>query len=336
MPFVSSVRGAYGPQDKALREAAANIETGDLDRVRQQYRAVATGGTITAAGGYVIHTFTSTGNSTFDTSGLGTTNVEYLVVGAGGGGAGAFSGGGGAGGLVLNAGTVINSGTYPVVVGTGGSGGTGWNIPTNGPGKSGGQSSFNTNIIASGGGGGGQFGGSSYASNPAALPGGSGGGGASLDPGASSTPNVAGNSIQSSYPGHTSAGFAGGSGGVSPFGANNSYRGGGGGGAGGVGTPGAGANTTAGDGGTGLSVSISGTPTFYAGGGAGSGQSTSPRSGGSGGGGPSGVSGDSNTGVPGTNGLGGGGGGKEWSYNPSPAVWGGSGGNGTVVIRYLV
>lgn len=58
---------------------------------------VATGGTITYAGGYKIHTFTSGG--TFQVlSGSG--SVDYLIVGGGGGSGGSYGGGGGAAGQV--------------------------------------------------------------------------------------------------------------------------------------------------------------------------------------------------------------------------------------------
>jgi hypothetical protein len=52
MPFVSSVRGSYGPQDKKTRQAAANLVTGDLTKNIPEFygSAIATGGnTITAA-----------------------------------------------------------------------------------------------------------------------------------------------------------------------------------------------------------------------------------------------------------------------------------------------
>jgi prepilin-type N-terminal cleavage/methylation domain-containing protein len=77
----------------------------------------ATGGTITYAGGYTIHTFTSSG--TFTVTGSG--NVEYLVV-AGGGGGGSYDGGGGGGGGVRT-GTLSVSSNKTVTVGNGGSSG---------------------------------------------------------------------------------------------------------------------------------------------------------------------------------------------------------------------
>lgn len=77
--------------------------------------ATSTGGTITTAGGYRIHTFTASG--TFTASCAGT--VEYLVVAGGGGGGksqdSVRSGGGGGGGGCTN-GTGLGNG------GNGGSG----------------------------------------------------------------------------------------------------------------------------------------------------------------------------------------------------------------------
>ena len=100
----------------------------------------ATGGTITTVGDYKIHTFTSTGNSTFEiTSGSG--DIEYLVI-AGGGGAGSlhtnnyWAGGGGAGGYRTKVAgqtsgggssaeptLTLGTGSYTVTVGAGGAGG---------------------------------------------------------------------------------------------------------------------------------------------------------------------------------------------------------------------
>ncbi len=66
---------------------------------------------------YQVHTFTSSGNLTLGQ----TTTLEYLAVAGGGGGGGRHGGGGGGGGLVT--GTIaLPAGTYPIIVGAGGSG----------------------------------------------------------------------------------------------------------------------------------------------------------------------------------------------------------------------
>ena len=58
-----------------------------------------TGGTISTAGGYNIHTFTSSGTLTVE--GASASGVDYIVVAGGGGGGGSGAGGGGAGGVVV-------------------------------------------------------------------------------------------------------------------------------------------------------------------------------------------------------------------------------------------
>ena len=82
--------------------------------------AGSTGGVITTAGGYRIHTFTTAGSSTFTASAPGT--VEYLIVGGGGGGGQNAGAGGGAGGL-LSGSTLVDSRNYTIVVGDGADGG---------------------------------------------------------------------------------------------------------------------------------------------------------------------------------------------------------------------
>ena len=130
----------------------------------------ATGGSISTAGGYTIHTFTSGG--TFNVT--GDNNVDVLVVGGGAGGgtrnAGPGSGGtdggsgGGAGGWVQVAAMPITTGSYPVSVG---GGGTGYQSGQH-PGTPGSNSTFN-GLVAYGGGYG--------ASGPGNRPGGPGGSG---------------------------------------------------------------------------------------------------------------------------------------------------------------
>ena len=219
----------------------------------------------------VVQRFTTTGTTAW-TAPSDVTQVEVLVVAAGGTGAsdGATNvgnGGGGGGGLIYNSAYPVTPGqTYTVTVGAGQ---VGLSTAQN---KSGGNSVFG-NLVAIGGGGGG------YYSNGAGSTGGSGGGG-----GAASGAAGAGTSGQ---------GFAGGAG--------ASNNGGGGGGAGG---PASGTNSR--DGGLGLQFGISGTPTFYAGGGGGSASSGAQGTGGSGSGGAA-VSGGAG-GVDGTANTGGGGG----------------------------
>ena len=307
----------------------------------------ATGGSIATPGnGYRYHVFTSPG--TFQLSaidgGSPSLAVEYLVVAGGGGGGADRAGGGGAGGLRTNedgnpkAGSAmtIATGSFPVVVGTGGSGGV---YPSPTTSDQGGTSSFNS-ISATGGG--------TAGINSGGGSGGSGGGG-------------------------TTHGFGGGgsgnAGGYTPPEGNDGGAGGyprGGGGGGGAGAAGSDApNPSGGNGGAGhampsfagpiLSPVIPGGmataigPTgLYAGGGGGGGQgSGTGGTGGPGGGGnggtanvpPSSYNPTSNeygpAGAPGVDGTGGGGGGAGNFPGTNPNMRpGGDGGNGVVIIKY--
>lgn len=124
-----------------------------------------TGGTVTTAGGYRIHTFT--GSDTFYSGGK--TSVEYLIVGGGGGGGGRAGGGGGGGGGALNSTVSLSVNTnYPVVVGGGGLGGFWYQVP----GTNGSDSSFAGSTALGGG-----AGGTTYATDPSGKTGGCGGGG---------------------------------------------------------------------------------------------------------------------------------------------------------------
>ena len=113
------------------------------------------GGTETASGDYIYHTFTASGTLTVLTAG----KLEYFILAGGGGGGSSSRGGGGAGGL--NSGiSVVNAGSISVVVGQGGSGGFGRAVFGSGtPGQgSQGRPSYITppTTIAFGGGGGGR------------------------------------------------------------------------------------------------------------------------------------------------------------------------------------
>ena len=194
----------------------------------------ATGGTVTEAGGYRIHTFTTSGTFTVNT---GLSSVEVLTVAGGGGGGFDVGGGGGGGGLVYNPTYAVSNGAITVTVGAGGAGAVNGSVR----GANGNNSVFGT-ITAIGGGGGG-----SYSTLLSGSVGGSGGGGGSII----GTQGVggAGTAGQGNAGGNAQSGFSG------------TYGLGGGGG--GAGAPASGAN-----GGNGLAYSISGTSTYYAGGGA--------------------------------------------------------------------
>ena len=194
------------------------------------------GTTVVEAGGYRIHTFSDVGPSTLVFS--SPEGTDYLIVAGGGGGGGSYySGGGGAGGMLTGTHTTL-PGSFPVVVGSNGLGGT-----FSGSSTSGSDSSV-FGFAAIGGGRGG---------NPdtdglgGALSGGSGGGGA----GAALTGAL----------GTVGQGNNGGN-------ANGSYAAGAGGGAGSAGMNGT-ANTATHIGGSGLQSAISGTSAYYCAGGGG-------------------------------------------------------------------
>ena len=198
------------------------------------------GGTVSYADGYTIHTFTSSGDFLISES----VNVEYLVVaGGGGGGNGNYAGGGGAGAFMEGIG--FNTGGGSVIIGGGGSGST----DINQTGSSGSDSSFGT-ITANGGGGAGSQG-SGFRDG---LDGGSGGGGSRRD-------GEMGETNQASF---------GNNGGI------GRQTGGGGGGAGDVGEDGGSSSDDDGkNGGIGKSSEISGTIQFYSAGGGGGCESNS-------------------------------------------------------------
>ncbi len=270
-------------------------------------RLKGTGGTVTEVNisgvWYQIHTYTSTGASTF-TPPSGASSVEYLVVAGGGGGGNSSDrtgGGGGAGGVLNGSSFAVTVQGYTVTVGAGGAANTAGN-----------NSVFGT-FTAVGGGRGGQ-------STALATSGGSGGGGYH-------------NAADAGRAGTAGQGTAGGSGydnGSNQFGAG-----------GGGGQSQAGANGIlgqAGKGGNGFTSSISGTSAIYAGGGGGgyeriSGANGLGGAGGTGGGGAGAFSNSNSSSVngsPGTSNTGGGGGGAAGSSSGT----GGAGGSGIVIVRY--
>jgi len=272
-------------------------------RIQNQHPSspiTATGGTVTYANGYTIHTFNSSGTFTV-TSGV--SNVTALIV-AGGGGGGATGSGGGAGGALYSS-VPVSPQAYTVTVGGGGAGGvahSAWN------GTAGGNSIFST-LTAIGGGGGVTHGGGVGGN------GGSGGGGA-ITTGGAAPVGGAGTSGQ---------GNTGGAGYVDASWIGNS---GGGGGAHSVGIAG-GNSAGTGNGGSGKPFSILGTTNWYGGGGGGGEVNGSfVGAGGIGGGGSGAINAAGTNGTANTGG-GGGGGSYDGSYYN-----GGSGGSGVVIIRY--
>jgi hypothetical protein len=247
------------------------------------------------SGSNTIVAFKSSGNLVCSGTMIG---ASVLVVGGGGGGA---NGGGGAGGVV--SGTMNLSGTIPVTVGSGGTGGSSAN-PYTSLATAGTNSSIGS-LTAIGGGAGG-------AVNNSGITSGSSGGGAGYC-----------SAVQSGAAGTSGQGNSGGNGFNIP-GIWNAA--GGGGGAGAIG--GTGSATGSGSGGAGVLSSISGSSVWYGGGGGGGAVSAyAAGSGSSGSGGAGSAIGNGAAGVPYTGG-GGGGGGAEGAY------LGGSGGSGIVIISF--
>jgi hypothetical protein len=185
MPFISSIRGSFGPQSKSKRNGS---------------KFMIAGGDVTTAGGYRIHTFTTVGNNILGTAEFGfPVTLEAFVYGAGGAAGSnnwgqsngwSFGGGGGYSYGVISA---AAGKSYLVKVGArgefaqganlvegGGAGGTSW-----GNGGGGGLSgifdtsySFSNSVLIAGGGGGG---GTSRASGQGVNRGGGGGGSTGQD-----------------------------------------------------------------------------------------------------------------------------------------------------------
>jgi hypothetical protein len=271
----------------------------------------ATGGTLTVAGGYAYHTFTSTGS--FIPS-QRITGAEFLVIAGGGGGNYTRAGGGGAGGLLNPSSQTLNAGTtYTALVGAGGTAGSATASTS-------GSSSVFANYTAIGGGRGGGAGGMG-----AGLSGGSGGGGGEGNVGGAGTQGQ-GNNGSNAFSGFNTAGAGGGAGAVG----------------------GASAQTVAGTGGVGLILNTWGSVTgtgqlssgnyYYAGGGGGGVDdfgrigTVTAGEGGLGGGGRGQLS-VVTAGTAGTANTGGGGGGGGGRINEADGT-GQPGGSGLIIIRY--
>ena len=269
--------------------------------------AKATGGTISYANGYWVHTFTSSGTFTPNQA----LTCDYLVVAGGGGGGRSRGGGGGAGGFRTATSQTLTATGYAVTVGAGGAGGT----SGTGKGTNGNNSVLNSTTSSGGGGGGG--------GSVAPSSGGSGGGGFYEQPTGASG-NSGSYSPVEGYAGGTALGFSSGT----------LFPAAGGGGAGAVGgnPP---SITVGGNGGNGASNSYSGSAVTYAGGGGGAVLNGGSNAGDGGTGGGGGASTTANVaGTDGTTNTGGGGGGGYGGAGGVGDSNGGAGGSGIVIIRY--
>jgi hypothetical protein len=291
-----------------VHDTTSEFASGNYDRnadVGTGFITGATGGTVSYADGYTIHTFTS--SDTFTPSDSG--NVEVLAVGGGGGGGETIGGGGGGGGVLYNSSFAVTTSPISVTIGPGGNGAPGACAYATGGGTSGSNSVFST-LTALGGGGGGNY---NNTTNGASA-GGSGGG---IGAGNGATA-MAGTQSQ------------GNNGGISSTNTNN---GAGGGGSGAVGTNGV--SGTGAAGGAGSSFNISGFQQYFGGGGGGGARNPNGVAGGAGGTGGGGGGGyDGGAGTSGTANTGGGGGGGGYRNTGPICGAGGSGGSGIVIVRY--
>ena len=271
---------------------------------------------LTPGNGYTYHTFTSSG--AFVSSG-GPKSIEFILVAGGGGGGGcnnSAAGGGGGGGVVISSGFVCSEGSHPITVGAGGAGQAGDSLGTVNPGADAIFTYVGTGaetFTAKGGGGG---------TGPQGVTtggdGGSGGGTGGSETQSTQNPGILHiTNYGNDSPSHGGGG-AGGSGNVPS-------------GVGGPGQPAPGYEYPLVLP-SGLATPLqpySPTNNHYAGGG--SGYTGGPTGYPYGGGGPA-LSSDGGNGTPGISLLGGGGG---HAWKPSAAT-GGNGGDGIIIVRYLV
>ena len=309
--------------------------------VRGNAYITASGGTETTCGNDKIHTFTGPGTFTVTAVAQCAANneVSYMVVAGGGGGGGSgqcntAGGGGGAGGFredkspitpytaspLDGAGPITVSATgYPIVVGAGGTGKTGYGAMNSA--MVGNNSSFSP-ITSAGGGAGGMYAGRCSGGAPYQNGGSGGGGGAynyncSTFAGAGNTPPVS-----------PAQGKDGGNGSPSTGACNSAGGGGGATAAGATYHP----TEAGGAGGAGATTNITGSPVGYSGGGGGGGKNGGGAASAGGGAGSVGGAGGK-TGCSGTVNRGGGGGGTQVTNSGGNST-GGNGGSGIVVIRY--
>jgi hypothetical protein len=278
---------------------------------------------------YTVESFTSVVSGCTWTVPAGVVRVDALIIGGGGGGGSWVGAGGGAGAMIDTTSITVTPGaSISVTVGDGGVGSVTNDVSNAGyqsVGANGSNSIFNL-ITALGGGVGGSW-------NQAAGTGTGSGGGAS-----GNTGSTAGNKADANY---------GNNGGSTTIDYLYGYPTGGGGGAGSIGGTGtitASTRGNSGNGGTGKVSTITGSSVYYAAGGGGGCHGNGsypcvPGSGGTGGGGAgdgwiasdtvaNGGSGSTNTG------SGGGGAGNPYRNNGS-ASYGGKGGSGVVIVRYI-
>ena len=114
---IAGVSGSFEGYSTALSLDGATLASASI--VEASRNIIGIGGSISTIGGYIIHSFTNVGTSTFRPSFNG--SVEVLIVGGGGGGAVNIGGGGGGGGVIYIPSVNVSADTsYSIVVGGGG------------------------------------------------------------------------------------------------------------------------------------------------------------------------------------------------------------------------
>ena len=296
----TAIYGQAGATVIAIK--VTNSDNKSSGNINKTVIALPTGGTITTYGSTRVHTFNSSANFVL-ASGF-SISVDTLLVAGGGAGGNWHAGGGGAGGMFTYTHTP-SAGTYSIVIGSGGAGGT-----TSVGSVGGNTTGFSQTAI--GGGRGGNY----EATAPTSGGSGAGGNGDST--------YLTGGS------GTAGQGNAGGTG-------VNGHQGGGGGGKGGNGGGGNG-NTNAGNGGIGGTNNYqTGSNQYYAGGGGGGNWNSGIiAQGGNGGGGNGSYAQNSGPPTAGTVNTGGGGGGSgSQGQNTSYAAQT-TGGSGILIIKYAI
>ena len=347
----AGVSTATGTVTYNVTESQVQVYSGDTDGWNSVTATFsASGGTQITNGSVVYHVFTSPGD--LEVTGALPGSVDFLLVAGGGSFMGAYGSGGGGGGISHGQSWPIAPGTYPIVVGAGGTFGSTTLNDSNGATAHGNDSTFNG--VTSVGGGIGMH----DAFEPTTFPytpfvnGGSGGGTGDDNNGG------AGTGTQPAQPTHGGLVTNYGRPGFAPElgngpGPGNKNCGGGGASQGGgpEGTPGPTVTGQQRSGGSGQAfpafpapvlapaipapVRPSWTPAvgptgLFGGGGGGAGNTPGPYAGGPGGGG-AGTSAEGAPGTPGVNYTGGGGGAVYSAGSPTTA---GDGGDGICIIRY--
>lgn len=153
--------GIRSSKSKNLYKGLDVFKSGDLNKtVSEELPLLASGGSVITSGNERFHVFLQPGEFKVGV-GFGKTVDILIVAGGGGGGSPYYAGGGGGGGVVFGPAISLETGSYSILVGSGGYADNRSPSTTYTPGGSGGNSGFGT-VFANGGGGGGSYSGVQY------------------------------------------------------------------------------------------------------------------------------------------------------------------------------